>query len=168
MTNIGNPHPDITYGGRVTLAYKGFDFLIFVQGQSGNEILMGFNRTDRGTANKPLFFYTNRWTGAGSTNTWFASNTSNPYIYNSDFMIFDGSYTRIRQLQLGYSLPQSLLDRIKIKRARFYVSLDDFFTFTKYPGVDPEGGSNGQNSVGIDRGGYPIPRKAIVGLSFNF
>ena len=83
-------------------------------------------------------------------------------------MIFDGSYTRIRQLQLGYSLPQSLLDRIKIKRARFYVSLDDFFTFTKYPGVDPEGGSNGQNSVGIDRGGYPIPRKAIVGLSFNF
>ncbi|HEX6194053.1 MAG TPA: SusC/RagA family TonB-linked outer membrane protein [Chitinophagaceae bacterium] len=168
MTNIGNPHPNITYGGRVTLAYKGFDFLVFVQGQSGNEVLMGFNRTDRGTANKPLFFYTNRWTGANSTNTWFASNTSNPYIYNSDFMIFDGSYTRVRQLQLGYTLPQSLLDRIKIKRARFYVSLDDFFTFTKYPGVDPEGGSNGQNSIGIDRGGYPIPRKAIVGLSFNF
>jgi len=168
MTFIGSPHPDFMFGGRLNLAYKGFDFLIFVQGQSGNETLMGFNRTDRGTANKPLFFYTNRWTGAGSTNDWFASNTSNPYIYNSDLMVFDGSYTRIRQLQLGYSLPGSLLDHVKIKKARIYVSLDDFFTFTKYPGVDPEGGSNGQNSVGIDRGGYPLPRKAVVGLTFIF
>jgi TonB-linked SusC/RagA family outer membrane protein len=168
MTNIGSPHPSLTYGARVSLAYKGFDLLVFVQGQTGNEILMGFNRTDRGTANKPEFFYTNRWTGAGSTNEWFAANTSNPYVYNSDLMIFDGSYARIRQLQIGYSLPKRLMDRIKVTRARIYVSLDDFFTFTKYPGVDPEGGSNGQNSIGIDRGGYPIPRKAIVGLTFSF
>jgi hypothetical protein len=168
MTNIGNPHPDFMFGGRLNLSWKGFDFLVFVQGQIGNDILMGFNRTDRGTANKPLFFYTNRWTGPGSTNTWFASNTSNPYIYNSDLMVFDGSFTRIRQLQLGYTLPSSIMSRLKVNRARIYVSLDDFFTFTKYPGVDPEGGSNGQNSIGIDRGGYPIPRKAIVGLTFNF
>ena len=168
MTFIGSPHPSLTYGGRVNVAWKGLDLLVFVQGQSGNEILMGFNRTDRGTANKPLFFYTNRWTGAGSTNTWFASNTSNPHIYNSDLMIFDGAYTKIRQLQLGYTLPQNILDRVKVARARVYVSLDDYFTFTKYPGVDPEGGSNGQNSIGIDRGGYPIPRKAVVGLTVNF
>ena len=83
-------------------------------------------------------------------------------------MIFNGAYTRIRQLQLGYSLPENLMKKAGIRKARIYVSLDDFFTFTKYPGVDPEGGSNGQNSIGIDRGGYPIPRKAIVGLSFNF
>jgi len=168
MTMIGSPHPSLMYGGRLNLSYKGFDFLAFVQGQSGNDVLMGFNRTDRSTANKPLFFYTNRWTGEGSTNSWFASNTSNPYIYNSDLMVFDGSYMRIRQLQLGYSLPKTLTDRIHLKRARIYVSLDDFFTFTKYPGVDPEGGSNSQNSVGIDRGGYPLPRKAIAGLSVNF
>ncbi len=168
MTFIGSPHPDLTFGARASVSWKGFDMLVFVQGQTGNDILMGFNRTDRGTANKPLFFYTNRWTGPGSTNTWFASNTSNPYIYNSDLMIFDGAYTKIRQLQLGYTLPESILNRMKITRARIYVSLDDFFTFTKYPGVDPEGGSNGQNSIGIDRGGYPIPRKAIVGLTFNF
>lgn len=168
MTYIGSPHPTLTYGGRVNLAYKGFDLLVFVQGQTGNDILMGFNRTDRSTANKPAFFYENRWTGPGSTNTWFASNTANPYIYNGDLMIFNGAYTKIRQLQLGYTLPQGLMDRIKVKNARFYVSLDDFFTFTKYPGVDPEGGSNGQNSIGIDRGGYPIPRKAIIGATFNF
>jgi hypothetical protein len=83
-------------------------------------------------------------------------------------MIFDGSFTKIRQLQLGYTLPKSVLNKARIKNARVYVSLDDFFTFTKYPGVDPEGGSNGGNSIGIDRGGYPIPRKAVFGLSITF
>jgi TonB-dependent starch-binding outer membrane protein SusC len=168
MTNIGSPHPDFIYGARMNLNFKGFDLLVFVQGQYGNEKLMGFNRTDRSTANKPYFFYANRWTGPGSTNTWFAANTSNPYNYNSDMMVFDGSFTRIRQLQLGYTLPKSLLSKIKFKHARVYVSLDDFFTFTKYPGVDPEAGSNGGNSIGIDRGGYPVPRKAVAGLSFTF
>ena len=168
LTNIGSPHPEIMFGGKLSLGYKGFDFLVFVQGQAGNDILMGFNRIDRSTANKPYFFYANRWTGEGSTNTWFASNTSNPYIYNSDLMVFDGSYTRIRQLQLGYSLPRNLMNSIRLKNARVYVSLDDFFTFTKYPGVDPEGGSNGGNSIGIDRGGYPVPRKAVLGLNITF
>lgn len=168
MTYIGNPHPDLVYGGHANIYYKGFDLLIFIQGQSGNDILMGFNRLDRATANKPEFFFTNRWVGTGSTNTWFASDASNPYIYNSDLMIFEGSFTRIRQLQLGYTLSKTLSDRFKIKRARVYVSLDDYFTFTNYPGMDPEGGSNAQNSIGIDRGGYPIPRKMIAGLNFSF
>ncbi|HYF30202.1 MAG TPA: TonB-dependent receptor [Chitinophagaceae bacterium] len=168
QTNIGSPHPDFLFGGRVNIEYKGFDLLVFVQGQYGNERLMGFNRTDRSTANKPYFFFANRWTGEGSTNTWFAANAANPYIYNSDLMIFDGSYTRIRQLQLGYTFSRTLLNRVRVKNARIYVSLDDFFTFTKYPGVDPEGGSNGGNSIGIDRGGYPIPRRAVAGISFTF
>ena len=168
LTYIGSPHPDFMFGGRVNVAYKGFDVLVFVQGQTGNEILMGFNRTDRSTANKPYFFYANRWTGEGSTNTWFAANASDPYIYNSDLMIFDGSFTRIRQLQLGYTLPRNIANKLRVKNARVYVSLDDFFTFTKYPGVDPEGGNNGGNSIGIDRGGYPIPRKALAGITFSF
>ncbi len=63
QTFIGNPHPDFIFGTRLNLAYKGFDFLVFLQGQVGNEVLMGFNRTDRPTANRPEFFYTNRWTG---------------------------------------------------------------------------------------------------------
>ena len=167
MTYIGSPHPDLLYGGHLNLSYKGLDLLVFIQGQSGNDILMGFNRLDRATANKPQFFFTDRWTGPGSTNTWFAANASNPYIYNSDLMLFEGSFTRIRQLQLGYTLSRPLSDRLKIKRARIYISLDDYFTFTNYPGLDPEGGSNAQNSIGIDRGGYPIPRKMIAGLNLN-
>lgn len=168
QTFIGSPHPDLIFGARANLSFMGFDLLVFGQGQQGNDVLMGFNRTDRPTANRPAFFYTNRWTGAGSTNTWFASNTSNPYVYNSDLMVFDGSYFRIRQLQLGYTLPKNITDRAKINNTRIYVSLDDFFTFTKYPGLDPEGGSGGNNSIGIDRGVYPLSRKAIVGVSLNF
>ena len=168
MTNIGSPHPDHMFGARLTMGWKGFDFLVFAQGQQGNEMLMGFNRGDRSTANKPEFFYNNRWTGEGSTNTWFAANTGNPYIYNGDLMVFDGSYVRIRQLQLGYTLPKNLTDNLKISNLRIYFTLDDFFTFTKYPGVDPESGNNGGNSMGIDRGGYPIPRKALAGISLTF
>ncbi len=167
MTKIGDPNPKYIYGAHINLAFKGFDFLVFAQGQAGNDVLMGFNRTDRPNANKPAFYYNNRWTGPNSTNTWFASNTSSPYVYNSDLMVFDGSFMRIRQLQLGYTLPSTLLRKIPSKNARFYVSLDDFFTFTKYPGVDPEVSNTG-SSTGIDRGGYPIPRKVMVGLSVTF
>jgi TonB-linked SusC/RagA family outer membrane protein len=168
QTFIGSPHPDYIFGARANVGFKGFDLLVFAQGQAGNEVLMGFNRTDRPTANRPAFFYNNRWTGPGSTNSWFAANTSNQFIYNSDLMVFDGSYVRLRQLQLGYTLPASLADRARIKNARLYVSLDDFFTFTKYPGIDPEGGSGGTNSIGIDRGVYPVSRKAMLGLSLTF
>lgn len=168
QTYMGSPLPKFVYGFRVNLAYKGFDVIAFLQGQHGNDILMGFNRTDRPTANKPVFFYDRRWTGEGSTNTWFAPNTSSVYVYNSDKMVFKGSYARVRQLQLGYTLPKSLADRASIHNVRIYVSLDDFFTFTNYPGLDPEAGSNDNNSLGIDRGVYPIPRKAMVGLTLSF
>jgi TonB-dependent starch-binding outer membrane protein SusC len=168
QTFIGSPHPRLMYGGRVNLSFAGFDLLIFAQGQWGNDVLMGFNRADRQTANKPEFFYSNRWTGEGSTNEWFAPNTSSEYVYNSDLMVFDGSYMRIRQLQLGYTLPNTLLSRVNVKNVRFYASLDNFFTFTRYPGMDPEAGSNNVRSLGIDRGVYPIPRVALGGLTFNF
>ncbi|WP_086009474.1 SusC/RagA family TonB-linked outer membrane protein [Nafulsella turpanensis] len=166
VTNIGSPHPDFIFGTRLNLGYKGFDFLVFLQGQIGNEVLMGFNRTDRPTANRPAFFYTNRWTGEGSTNEFPAANTTSVYIYNSDLMVFDGSYARIRQLQLGYTLPETVFGSENVRNVRIYASLDNYFTFTNYPGLDPEVGQG--NSVGIDRGAYPVPRKAMVGLQFSF
>jgi hypothetical protein len=89
-------------------------------------------------------------------------------VYNSDLMVFDGSFARIRQLQLGYTLPNALTNKIKVRNARLYVSLDNYFTFTDYPGFDPEGGNWGGNSLGIDRGVYPVPRTAIFGMSFSF
>lgn len=167
-TYIGSPHPDFVYGGRVNLSYKGFDLLVFGQGQVGNEILLGFSRVDVPNTNRPAFFYDERWTGAGSTNEMFAANTVNTHIYNSDLMIFNGSFMRIRQLQLGYTLPNTVLGKIGAQNVRVYVSLDDYFTFTKYPGLDPEAGSTNQSSLGIDRGVYPVPRKIMAGLSLSF
>lgn len=170
QTYIGDPNPDYTYGVTLNMSYKGFDFMCFVQGQGGNEVMMGFNRVDRPTANKPEFFYTDRWTGEGSTNSWFAPNTSSPYVYNSDLMVFSGAFTRIRQLQLGYTFAPNMISKIKLKALRLYVSADNFFTFTNYKGMDPEGGSNAsaQNSMGIDRGVYPVPRVFTGGLSVTF
>lgn len=168
QTYIGDPHPDFLYGGRVNIGYKGFDLTVFVQGSKGNDILMGFNRTDRGTVNKPQFFYEDRWTEEGSTNEWFAADVDNPYIYNSDLMVFNGSYARIKQLQLGYTLPENLISKLNFNSVRVYISLEDYFTFTKYPGLDPEAGSSNNNSLGIDRGVYPVPKKFMTGLSLSF
>jgi len=164
---IGSPQPKYYYGARVNLGYKGVDLLVFLSGQGGNDILMGFFRTDRGTANKPEFFYTDRWTEDHHTNSWFRASTTGT-AYTSDYMIKKGNFTKIRQLQLGYTLPSSVNEKLRIKKLRIYGSLDNYFTFTKYKGFDPEVGSSAANSVGVDRGIYPLARRKVIGLQFTF
>ncbi|TYP98191.1 TonB-linked SusC/RagA family outer membrane protein [Tenacibaculum adriaticum] len=165
-TMIGSPHPDALYGGSISLAYKNFDFNMNFQGTIGNDIMLGFNRPDRPITNHPLHYYTNRWT-ATNTNASFPSAANISEAYNTDLMIEDGSYMRIKQLQLGYSLPNDILEATSINKIRIYISLDDFFTFTKHRGIDPESGSENNNSIGLDKGFYPIPGKAVFGLSIN-
>ncbi|HTF28827.1 MAG TPA: hypothetical protein VK625_08290, partial [Flavitalea sp.] len=168
-TYIGSPHPDFMYGARVALNFKGFDFLVFAQGQVGNDVLMGYLRTDAQLNNRPAFLYTDRWTGEGSTNDWFRADLTDKFKYHSDFMVFNASFMRIRQLQLGYTLPGSVVEKLKIKNLRVYISLDNFFTFTKYPGIDPEAGSESRgNGLGIDRIVYPVAKKALAGITLNF
>ncbi|MEN8157172.1 MAG: TonB-dependent receptor [Bacteroidota bacterium] len=166
-TYIGDPHPDAMFGASLYLEYKGFDINLFLQGSYGNEVLMGFYRNDYRYTNKPKFFYDDRWTGEGSTNEWFGADSRNQYIYQSDFMVQDGSFIRIRQIQLGYTLPEFVLDRAKISKLRLFVSLDNYFTFTKYKGIDPEAGSESGSSQGVDRGVYPVPRTMLFGLSLS-
>ena len=167
QTFIGSPHPDFLYGVRIGAEYKGFDFAVFLQGTVGNDILLGYNRTDRVTTNKPSFYFEDRWTEGNPSNDWFRANGDNIYAYNSDFMVVDGSYARIKQLQLGYTISPKASNSF-LRGARFYVSLEDFFTFTSYQGLDPEAGSFNDNSQGIDRGVYPLPRKLMFGLSASF
>ena len=167
FTYVGSAIPDITYGATVNLAYKGFDFTMFLQGQAGNDILMGILRTDRPTANKLAIFYEDRWTPTNKNASRPAANVSSTY-WSSDQMIFNGSYMKIKQLQLGYTLPKSVTNKLHIGNTRVYVSLDDFFTFTSYPGMDPEASSENNNSIGIDRGYFPISKKVMFGLSLNF
>ncbi len=167
-TNIGSPHPDIIYGGNINLGYKNIDFNLRFQGVSGNEIFAAYHQPSRPFTNKPLEFFEGRWTGAGDTEATFPGAGSIANAYDTDLMVQDGSYMRIKQIQLGYTVSPEFAEKLKLSSLRLYISLDDYFTFTKYKGLDPEAGSFSDNSIGIDRGFYPIPRKTIFGLSVSF
>ncbi|EDP71353.1 putative TonB-linked outer membrane protein [Flavobacteriales bacterium ALC-1] len=167
-TFIGSPHPDVLYGGNINLGYKNFDFNLQFQGTIGNEIFSTYHQPSRPLSNKPEHFYTERWTGPGDTNANFPGALNVNDAYDSDLVLEDGTYMRIKQIQLGYTLPESITSKLKMSNTRIYVSLDDFFTFTKYRGLDPEVGNFGFNSVGVDRGYYPTAAKLIFGLSVNF
>jgi TonB-dependent starch-binding outer membrane protein SusC len=166
-TYIGSGIPKITYGGNLTLSYKGFDIEAFVQGQAGNKILFGMVRTDRPVSNKLKVFYDDRWTPTHTEATMPKAGTISD-SWHSDLLVFSGNYMKVKQLQLGYTLPKSLLNKVKATKARFYVSLENGITFTKYPGMDPEVGSQFSNSIGVDRGMFPISKNLLFGATVTF
>jgi hypothetical protein len=86
----------------------------------------------------------------------------------SDALVFDGSFFKVKQIQLGYSVPKNLIKKIHIANLRVYGSLDDFFTFTKYPGFDPEAAANSTSGMGVDKGSYPSSKKVVVGVNIEF
>jgi TonB-linked SusC/RagA family outer membrane protein len=166
-TYIGSAIPNLTYGGNISLSYKGFDFIATLQGQSGSENMILWMRNDLPGSNIPQFLYDDRWTSENTDGTRPKAGFD-PKTLTSDQMVFDGSYMRIKQLQIGYNLPGELLNRIKLKSARVYVSLEDYFTFTSYPGMDPEAGSVINSNLGLDKGMYPVTKKALFGISVSF
>jgi len=168
QTKIGSPHPKLLYGGNVVLQYKGLDFNLSVQGVSGNDVFMGWYRTDRSGSNKPTYFFTDRWTATNTNASFPRPDNNSDYIYRSDLMVSSGSYLRIKQIQLGYTLPNTLTNKFGVSSLRAYISLDDYFTITKYKGLDPEAGSNDNQRQGVDKGLYPIAGKFLFGLSVNF
>lgn len=167
-TKIGSPHPDILYGGNIRLDYKAFDFNVQFQGTIGNDLIATYHQPSRPITNKPLHFYTGRWTGPGDTDAVFPSSANIATSYDTDLMVEDGSYMRIKQIQFGYTLPEGITAKLHLDYIRFYVSLDDYFTFTNYKGLDPEIGNFGFNGIGVDRGFYPTPARTMFGFSLNF
>ncbi len=168
-TNIGSGIPKFTYGATITMAFKNFDFLMFGTGSYGAKLFYGLTMLSSTTQNRPQFLYDNRWT-ATNTNASLPSPLYQAQVQfaNSDAFVFDASYFKIKQIQLGYSIPQSLLNKIKVTSLRAYVSLEDFFTFTKYPGIDPEVRPQSAQSMAIDFGGYPLAKSILVGLNLSF
>jgi len=116
--------------------------------------------------------YLDRWTpdNAGSNQPRVTINDPNGnYNQPSDFYVEDAGYLRLKTLQLGYSLPDFIIERAKLSKARFYVSVDNLFTLTEYSGLDPEIGAYGGNlNIGIDRGFYPQARTFRVGANISF
>ncbi len=164
---MGSGIPDITYGVTLTAAYKGFDLVAFGSGAYGNEIFCAANRGDLLQANRLKILYDDRWTEANTTASRPRAGASaiNQY-WVSDAMVFDGSYFKVKQIQLGYTLPKATVSRIGIQNMRIYTSFDDFFTFSSYPGFDPEVTGSG-SSLGIDKGYYPSSKKVVFGLNIT-
>lgn len=169
VTCIGDAIPDFTYGITLSADYKGFDVRVFGTGSQGNDIYFLMDEANTNSNKVKSVFYDGRWTPGSTTATRPRPNNSTPSYYNrSSAMVFDGSYFKIKQIQLGYSLPKNLLKKISLSKARIYASLDDFFIFTKYPGYSPDAASAAVEGVGIDHGAYPASKKIVFGVNVEF
>ena len=169
MQYIGQGTPKFTYGINVNLNWRGFDLAIFGAGAGGNSILPVLHRT--GFKNNLKWYLDNSNTPENPNGKLpHPSKVIGNYIYwSSTANLFKGDYFRIKQLQLGYTLPARITRKVAISNLRFYVSLDDFFTFTKYPGLDPETAStNNTSGAGLDWGSYPTMQKLILGVNLTF
>ena len=167
----GSGIPDFTYGLTLTMNYKNFDLIVYGAGSQGAELLYSLNRGDFAQQNTLREFYYDAWQSPQSTGYKYPKpDYSDTYLMASTARIFDASFFKIKQIQLGYTIPERLLSKIKISSLRAYVSLDDWFTFTKYPGLDPETSHAGTSAagLGIDYGSYPIPRKLVFGVNVSF
>ncbi|MBQ8071694.1 MAG: TonB-dependent receptor [Bacteroidales bacterium] len=160
-TEIGKSIPDFTYGITLTAAWKGFDAIVFGSGSYGNDIFCGLNREDY-AINKLTYFTSDRWSSSNTSakNPRASANDLSKYAVSSA-NVFDGSYFKIKQIQLGYSLPSSILSKTPLSSVRAYLSLEDWFTFTRYIGFDPE-------ITTIDMGSYPTSKKVVFGLNVSF
>lgn len=166
---MGSGIPDFTYGATVSLAYKNFDLQVYGTGAYGNKIFYGISRSNVTLQNIAKFMYDDRWTPENTTATRPSSfYTLEPNYLQSDAFVFSGSYFKIKQIQLGYTVPKSVLRSIAASEMRLYVSMDDFFTFTKYPGTDPEVRPNSTTSMAIDFGGYPVAKSVMFGINLTF
>jgi TonB-linked SusC/RagA family outer membrane protein len=177
LTYIGSPHPDFTFGLTNTFSYGGFDMSIFLQGSKGASI---FNFVRRNTEGMDKL-YTNqlrtvldRWTPE-STNTTsnvprLVPGSDNPNLSISDRFLEDGSYLRVQNVSIGYTLPTNLLTRVSVARLRVYATVQNLKTFTNYSGFDPEIGAYNQKALlmNIDNGRYPQPRTFTFGLNLEF
>lgn len=177
-TYLGSATPGFTYGFNTTLGYKNFDLKVFFQGAQGVELVNAldyFTKNAQGQWNS-VADRMNRWTPTNTNTNEFRMTLkdANQNYRFSDRYVQDGSYLRLRNVTLGYTLPKALVQSWKMANLRAYVSVDNLLTFTKYKGLDPEVGEYGYNrsynplAVGVDVGTYPQPRTWRAGLTVNF
>ncbi len=168
-TRIGKGMPDWTYGLTMGAEWKGFDMNMFFQGTYGNDIFDYSQRGDVPAMNRPSWIL-GRWIGEGTSDHLprLTNQNTNRNWRSSDLYIKDGSYLRLKNLQLGYTLPASVLSKKFVKRFRVFVSAENLLTFTTYDGFDPEIASGGYTTIGVDRGIYPQARTISLGANITF
>jgi TonB-linked SusC/RagA family outer membrane protein len=168
---IGSPIPKFTYGFHMNAQWNGFDVAVLFSGVYGNDIVNGTRANDRFFNNYPTSIL-NRWHGEGTSNSiprvTLGDEPNRNYANVSDLYIQDGSFLRLKSLNIGYDLTKKLLQKRSFQLARVYVSGLNLLTFTKYRGIDPEIGYGDNNwSTGIDLGYYPQARTISVGVQFK-
>lgn len=166
-TFLGNSLPKYTFGMTLQGEYKGFDLMVFFQGVAGSKIFQGLRRLDIGNANYQTKVL-GRWTGEGTSNDFPRLSTSDDngnFSRMSDFYLEKGDYTRVKLVQLGYSLPGRLISKIGASRVRVYFTAENLFTLTGYTGYDPEIGGA---VMGVDKGVYPQARSILGGIQIQF
>jgi len=168
-TIIGKGTPDWTFGLTLGGEYKNFDLNMFFQGSVGNDIFDYSQRGDIGMMNLPSWML-DRWTGEGTSNSIprLSSDAFGENWVASDLYVKDGAYVRLKTIQLGYTLPKSILSASYVKRLRVYVAAENLLTFTGHEGFDPEVASGDYTSMGVDKGVYPQARTISVGANITF
>jgi hypothetical protein len=173
QTNIGDPSPKFTYGFNSTFSYKGWSLRLQLQGIYGSKIFEAFKFRVEGANffNYDLNVWDNRWQSPSNPGNGkmprLTTNDPNNNMRSSDYYVEPGSYMRVKNIQLGYIIPNSL---VKVRSLSVYFSVQNALTFTKYPGFDPEIGTNNNNNplyIGIDETNYPIPRIYTFGINFG-
>lgn len=169
---IGRATPDLTFGIINNFRFKGFDFSFFLQGMWGND-LINANLLEigslNGEANVLRDYWENRWTPQNTNTIYPKVNPSERNIL-SDAQVESGSFLRIKNISLGYTLPKSWLAKARVSQLRLYVTANNIYNFTKYSGYDPELFAFGQSSLlqGVDYGGYPMSRTLFAGIQITF
>ena len=172
-TNIGNGIPDWSYGLTFDAEWKGIDLGVFFQGVSGVDVFDATYRQDIASGNYPTWVL-QRWTGEGTSNTVPTLGDSKNWVC-SDMYVRDGSYLRLKNITLGYTLPRNLTNKIGISRLRIYGRAENLITWTKYWGFDPEVGASFDNDsqkhntqvTGVDYGVYPQARTFTIGVNVS-
>lgn len=172
-TIIGDPNPDFIGGFSNDITYKNFDLNLFFEFSYGNDV-MNANRIifeGGGRINQNMFAtYLNRWTPENQNNTYYRTGGGGPANFGySTRVVEDGSYLRLKTFALGYSLPTKIINRVKLKTCRIYVSAQNLITWTKYQGFDPEVSAFGSSALrpAFDYSVYPRSRVITFGANIS-
>jgi len=167
-TFIGSPIPDFTYGISLNMSYKGFDVSTTLSGQTGSQIFNAKKAVRFGIENFESSFM-DRWTGPGTSNSEpRIGNPGHNWFTASEWLLEDGSFLKIRNVQVGYTLPQGLSRPLGMQKLRIYANGTNLVTFTNYSGYTPEISGDSVISDSIDDGIYPIPQSITFGIDLTF
>lgn len=166
-TYIGSPIPKFIFGLNLGLEYKGLDFSLNIQGQTGNKIFNGKEVVRPDPYNFEAHVY-DRWTGPGTSDEEPRPSFGGYNYTPSDKYIYDGSFVRFRNLIIGYTLPVDWSSKLYMQKLRVYIKADNLYTYTKFTGYTPEIGSSNVLSNGIDNGIYPVTAVYTFGINLTF